>query len=191
MTRQQPQHSSDQAVTSMGVRIVEQSIGSNVIPLQGKGFETHVSGFGVMTDEDVAPVGDLPANGQPVVPEPRIVYGYLRVVANSDVRAVILKADLAVFCRTNGFMLSTVFTDFGLDDVTIARPGFSSLLDVCKLVGTYGVVVPSRTYLSSFAPTREVLTRQLRRTGAKLFAIDEVATKPSGSTPPQVAEGPS
>jgi resolvase-like protein len=106
---------------------------------------------------------------------PKVVYGYIRVIVGDEVRAAILKADLLVFCRSNGFMLSTVFTDFGVDDTAIARPGFSSLLDVCQLVGSYGVVVPSRMHLSAFAPTLEVLTLQIKRTGAKLVALDEVA----------------
>jgi hypothetical protein len=115
---------------------------------------------------------------------PKVVYGYIRVVVGDDVHAIILKADLLVFCRANGFILSTVFTDFGIDDTAIARPGFSSLLDVCQLVGSYGVVVPSRMHLSTFAPTLDVLTLQIKRTGTKLIAVDEMAAAgPSGRTP--------
>jgi hypothetical protein len=112
---------------------------------------------------------------KPGKPPPKVVYGYIRVVAGDDVRATILKADLLVFCRANGFMLSTVFTDFGVDDTAIARPGFSSLLDVCHLVGSYAVVVPSRGHLSGYEATLELLTLQIKRTGTKLIAVDEVA----------------
>jgi hypothetical protein len=34
--------------------------------------------------------------------------------------------------------------------------------------------VPSRLHLSSFAPTLEILTLQIKRTGAKLMAVDEI-----------------
>jgi hypothetical protein len=102
------------------------------------------------------------------------------VAAGDQVRATILKDDLLAFCRRNGFMLSTVFADFGVDDTAIGRPGFASLLDVCQLVGSYGVVVPTRMHLSSYAPTLEILTLQIKRTGTKLVVVDEiVAAGPS------------
>jgi hypothetical protein len=62
-----------------------------------------------------------------------------------------------------------------VDDTTIARPGFSSLLDVCKLVGSHGVVVPARSHLSTHAETLAVLLRQIQRTGVQLIAADEFA----------------
>ncbi|MBP2323790.1 hypothetical protein JOF56_004175 [Kibdelosporangium banguiense] len=154
----------------MGVRIVEKAIGGNVLPLQANRFTRSTDGVVLSAEAQDA-----------CQPLPPVVYGYIRVVAGDEVRATILKADLLVFCCANGFMHSTVFTDFGVDDTAVARPGFASLLDVCRLVGSYGVVVPARTHLSSFAPTLDVLTRQLRRTGTKLLAVDEVtAAGPSG-----------
>jgi hypothetical protein len=108
---------------------------------------------------------------------PRVLYGYLRVVRGDTERAAAFKADLFGFCRIYGFMLGTVFTDWGVEDTTIARPGFSSLLDVCTLVGSYGVLTPTRAHLSSHAETQAVLVRQIQRTGVPLIAADEfVAT---------------
>jgi hypothetical protein len=113
-----------------------------------------------------------------------VVYGYIRVAAGDEVRATILKTDLLMFFRANGFMLSTVFTDFGADDTAVMRPGFAALLDVCQLMGSYGVVVPSHLHLSPDEPTLEVLRRQLKRTGVKLLAVDEVtAAGPSHRGP--------
>jgi hypothetical protein len=101
---------------------------------------------------------------------PKVVYGYIRVVAGDEVRVTTLKAGLLVFCRSNGFMLSTVFTDFGADDISVVRPG------------SYGVMVPSRLQLSSDAATLETLTLQIKRTAAKLIAVDDVtAVGPSRS----------
>jgi hypothetical protein len=112
----------------------------------------------------------------------RVVYGYCKFAAGDAVRAAILTADLRVFCRTNGFMLSTVFTDWGVDDSQLARPGFSSLLDVCRLVGSYGVVVPSRGHLSAHDSTLDTMTLQLARIGVELIAADDVtAAGPSGA----------
>lgn len=123
---------------------------------------------------------------------PRVLYGYARVVRGDTERAAALKADLLSFSRTYGYMLGTVFTDWGVDDTAIARPGFSSLLDVCKLVGSHGVVVPSRSHLSTHDETLAVLLRQIRRTGVELIAADEVLAlglEPTGITKPPTAHG--
>jgi hypothetical protein len=114
-------------------------------------------------------------------PSPRVVYGYIRVAKDNEVRAVVLKAELQVFCRSNGFVLSTVFVDRDTADRAIARPAFASLLDVCQVIGSCGVVVPNRMHLSPHKPTLEVLVRQIVNTGAPLIAADEVAAAgPSG-----------
>jgi hypothetical protein len=155
----------------MGVWIVEKAIGGNVIRLQANRSMTNG--------------GALSTEAEPTdKPPPKVVYGYCKVAEGDTVRAAILKEDLQVFCHSNGFMLSTVFTDWGVDDTAVVRPGFSSLLDVCQLVGSYGVVVPSRMHLSAHEPTLEMLTRQIRRTGVKLVAVDEVtAAGLSGAEP--------
>ncbi|SMD14608.1 recombinase family protein [Kibdelosporangium aridum] len=113
---------------------------------------------------------------------PRVLYGYVRVAQGDRERAAALKTDLMAFCQTYGYMIGTVFSDFGVEDSDVARPGFSSLLDVCRLVGSYGVVVPSRTHLSAHEETLAVLLRQIRRTGAKLIAIDEFEASLNGAT---------
>jgi hypothetical protein len=119
---------------------------------------------------------------QPYKEPPKVLYGYLRVVRGDLERAAGLKRDLLDFARANGFMLGTVFTDWGVDDTAIARPGFSSLLDVCKLVGSYGVVVPTRAHLSAHDETLATLTRQIQRTGVKLIAADEFEAQLHGAT---------
>ncbi|MCE7006588.1 recombinase family protein [Kibdelosporangium philippinense] len=111
---------------------------------------------------------------EPSALPPRVVYGYVRVIRGDTDRAAALKADLMAFCRTYGYMLGTVFTDWGVDDTTLARPGFASLVDVCKLVGSHGVVVPARSHLSSHDDTLSVLKRQIQRTGVQLVCVDEV-----------------
>ncbi|GAB3873883.1 recombinase family protein [Kibdelosporangium lantanae] len=116
----------------------------------------------------------LPGVAEPSQLPPRVVYGYVRVVRGATERAAMLKGDLLEFCRNYGYMLGTVFIDWGLDDTSIARPGFSSLLDVCQLVGSNGVVVPAKTHLSTHEETLAVLTHQIQRTGVKLIAADEV-----------------
>jgi hypothetical protein len=144
---------------------------TSVNPLRAERFAAGTNG-GVLSTED-----------QEAAKPPRpVVYGYCKVAKGDAVRAAFLKEDLRVFCRSKGFMLSTVFTDFGVDDISVVRPGFSSLLDVCQLVGSYGVVVPSRMHLSGHEATLDLLTRQIRRTGARLVAVDEFAAAgPSGT----------
>jgi hypothetical protein len=82
-------------------------------------------------------------------------------------------------------MLGTVFTDWGVDDTALARPGFASLLDVCNLVGSHGVVVPARSHLSSHEDTLAVLERQIQRTGVRLVVAAEITAcgGPSPSPP--------
>ena len=106
---------------------------------------------------------------------PKVLHGYVRVVRGDVGRAEAHKFGLWEFCRANGFMLGTVFTDWGVEDSEVARPGFSSLLDVCRFVGSEGVVVPAKTHLSPHDRTLETLMFQLRRIGARLIAMDEVA----------------
>jgi DNA invertase Pin-like site-specific DNA recombinase len=130
--------------------------------------------------------------GEPSQLPPRVLYGYVRVDRDDQERAAALKSDLLSFCRTYGYLLGTVFTDWGVADTAVARPGFSSLLDVCKLVGSYGVLVPTRSHLSSDDDTLTVLSRQVRRTGVQLIAVDDVTaaglgptgTAPGGAQPP-------
>jgi DNA invertase Pin-like site-specific DNA recombinase len=113
---------------------------------------------------------------------PRVLYGYVRVTKGDQQRAATLKADLFSFCRTYGYMLGTVFTDWGVDDSDVARPGFSSLLDVCRLVGSHGVLVPARSHLSTHDSTLTVLQRQILRTGVQVIAVDEVTASGLGAT---------
>jgi hypothetical protein len=123
-----------------------------------------------------------PADGAADPSPPKVLYGYIRAIRGDVQRAAVLKADLQAFCQTHGFMLGTVFTDWGVEDTAIARPGFSSLLDVCKLVGSHGVIVPARSHLSSHAETLATLTRQIRRTGAVLIAADKFEADLHGAT---------
>lgn len=117
---------------------------------------------------------------------PRILYGYVRVVRGGDERARSLRQELLEFCRSNEFMLGTVFTDWGVEDSDIARPAFSSLLDVCQLVGSYGVLVPTREHLSATEATLELLTRQIRRTGSKLIAVNTFQPAATSTVEPNV-----
>jgi hypothetical protein len=122
--------------------------------------------------------------GEPSALPPRLLYGYVRVTRDDTERAAALKADLLSFCHTYGYMLGTVFTDWGVEDTALARPGFASLLDVCNLVDSHGVVVPARSHLSGHGETRAVLERQIRRTGAQLVVAAEITAGggPSPST---------
>lgn len=131
----------------------------------------------------------LPAD-EPTQLPPRVLYGYVRVVRGDKERAAALKADLLAFCRAYGYMLGTVFTDWGVDDTAVARPGFSSLLDVCKLVGSHGVVVPAQSHLSTHDETLAVLQRQIQRTGVQLIAADQFEATLHGAidTTPDTAE---
>jgi hypothetical protein len=147
---------------AMGVRIVSACQNMSVNPLRANRFANLMNGDAVTREEQ--------GTGKP---PPKVVYGYLRVVRSDVGRAEGLRTDLAAFCNANGFMLSTVFTDWGVEDTAIARPGFASLLDVCQLVGSYGVVVPTRAHLSAHQPTLELLALQIKRTATKLIAVDE------------------
>jgi hypothetical protein len=124
----------------------------------------------------------VPPTEEPNKPPPRVLYGYLRMINGDDKRATTLKADLLTFCRTHGFMLGTVFTDWGVEDRAIARPGFSSLLDVCRLIGSHGVLVPTQSHLSTHSETLATLTRQIQRTGAKLIAADDFEANLHGAS---------
>jgi hypothetical protein len=55
----------------------------------------------------------LPADESSQLP-PRVLYGYVRVIQGDKERAAALKADLLSFCHTYGYMLGTVFTDWGV-----------------------------------------------------------------------------
>jgi DNA invertase Pin-like site-specific DNA recombinase len=133
--------------------------------------------------ENSQPQRDRPLpSDEPSQLPPRVLYGYVRVVRGDKERAAALKADLLAFCRTYGYMLGTVFTDWGVEDTAIARPGFSSLLDVCKMVGSHGVVVPARSHLSTYEETLAVLLRQIQRTGVELIVADEFAASLHGAT---------
>jgi hypothetical protein len=120
---------------------------------------------------------------------PQVLYGYVRVVRGDKERAAALKADLLVFSRTYGYILGTVFTDWGVDDTAIARPGFSSLLDVCKLVGSHAVIVPTRSHLSTHDNTLTVLQRQIKRTGVELIAADEFEAEQHGAVRREASDG--
>lgn len=131
-----------------------------------------------------------PPQGEPTALPPRVLYGYVRVVRGDVERAATLKADLFAFCRTYGYMLGTVFTDWGVEDTALARPGFSSLLDVCKLVGSHGVLVPARSHLSGHEDTRLLLERQIRRTGAQLVVAAEIMAHGARPEPAADEAGP-
>jgi hypothetical protein len=130
-----------------------------------------------LTREPVTQAADTPETPKP---PPRALYGYIRIAIGSEERAAALKADLQIFRRSSGYMLSTVYTDRDVDDRAIVRPGFSSLLDICRTLRSHGVVVPSRMHLSPHEPTLTVLLNQIQRTGAVLIAVDEtVAAGPA------------
>jgi hypothetical protein len=135
---------------------------TNVNPLRTNRFADLTNGDAVSGEDQGA--------GKP---PPNVVYGYLRVIRSDVGRAEGLRTELAAFCMANGLMLNIIFTDWGVEDTAIARPGFTSLLDVCQLVGSYGVVVLTRAHLSVHQPTLELLTLQIKRTATKLIAVDE------------------
>jgi hypothetical protein len=73
-------------------------------------------------------------------------------------------------------MLGTVFPDWGVESASRTRLGFGALVDVRRLVGTFGVVLPSRDHLSTRPTTLATLEHQIRRTGARLVLVDELET---------------
>ncbi|MGH4022295.1 MAG: hypothetical protein ACRDT0_24285 [Pseudonocardiaceae bacterium] len=56
---------------------------------------------------------------------------------------------------------------------TLARTGFTGLLDVLQLPEAHSVVVPTLGHMSSHELVREALVRMVKRTGAQLIVLDE------------------
>ncbi|MFF2506346.1 hypothetical protein ACFVTY_23590 [Streptomyces sp. NPDC058067] len=103
-----------------------------------------------------------------------IVYGFLRLVRDSQARKDALVASLAEYCRSHELQLSGVFTD---RDATAgpASVAFTGLLDVLALPGVYGVVAPAMSHLGPKAIGTE-RGRRIEAAGSRLLLIRKPRT---------------
>lgn len=103
-----------------------------------------------------------------------MVYGYLRAEEPDESEIAVLRKEMNRLCAAHGYRLGVVFCDRGVADDTIARTGFTRLLDVLRLPGAHGVVVPTLGHVSSDELVRGALVGMVERTGARLIVGSEV-----------------
>lgn len=127
----------------------------------------------------------LPAPG-----DPPIVYGYLRVPVDQLGRALRLEGVLAAFAGEHALQLGATFMDRTTSEDTFHRPGFTALLDVLRLPGTAGAVIPDWHHLSPDPDEVPTLVQAIARTGCRIFvAHDAQVWQPrDGLLPPQIAD---
>lgn len=114
--------------------------------------------------------------GSGIVPESDVlplVYGYLRAEEPDERELVVLRKEMNRFCAAYGYRLGAVFCDRGVPGDTIARTGFTGLLDVLQVPGVHGVVVPTLGHMSSHELVRKALVRMVERAGAQLIVVAE------------------
>jgi hypothetical protein len=118
-----------------------------------------------------------------VVPDaskPPVVYGYLRVPRGHPARAARARREIETFSTAHDFSLVTTFSDCGVHHDALRRPGFAGLLDVLRLPGSYGVVIPAWQHLSPDPDELRDLLQQVIRTCCRVFVVrDKKAWAPN------------
>jgi hypothetical protein len=103
-----------------------------------------------------------------------VAYGYLCVEDADEAEVASLRKEIGACCVREGLRLVTVFCDRGVNPATMARGGFTGLLDVLALPDSTTLVVPDLNYVSPQAAVREGLLRQVKRTGCSVLVIREL-----------------
>ena len=110
----------------------------------------------------------LPAPGDSLV-----VYGYIRVPRDQLARTLRLEGVVTAFARDHTLQLVTTFTDGAVEHHVPQRPGFAALLDVLRLPGTHGAVIPDWHHLSAEPEELQALVRLIVRTGCRIFVVQD------------------
>jgi hypothetical protein len=113
-----------------------------------------------------------------------IVYGYLRLANKNPARRAALSQVLRGYCRRHELKLMTVFTDYGKSVSPL--PGITGLLDVLRLVDTYGVVTLSPSHLGN-GDMRTTHEQQIARTGCRLLMVRKPRPVQRSAQPPRKA----
>jgi hypothetical protein len=115
------------------------------------------------------------SGGQP------LVYGYVRSSRRWPDYPAACRRALERYCTREHLHLCAVFTDMGMADNAVIRPGLAALDDVLRLPDSFAAVVVSTGHLSSDRTVAEVLVRRIRGTGARLLCVRQ----PHGCNVPQ------
>lgn len=116
------------------------------------------------------------SDGQP------LVYGYVRACRERPNHLTICRRALERYCRRERLRLCTVFTDLGVGDDVLIRPGLTGLCDVLRLPDSFAAVLVSAKHLASVGRITEQLARQIRDTGARLLFVRPEETKATADT---------
>jgi hypothetical protein len=116
------------------------------------------------------------SNGRP------LVYGYVRSRRERPNYLTVCRSALERYCQHERLRLCTVFTDLGVSDEAMTRPGLTGLCDVLRLPDSFAAVLVSVKHLSPVDRIAEHLAQQLRDTGARLlFVRPEVSKATAGA----------
>ena len=115
-----------------------------------------------------------------------LVYGYVRTCQEQPNYLTICRRALERYCQRERLRLCTVFTDLGVGDEVLIRPGLTGLCDVLRLPDSFASVLVSVKHLSPVGRVAEHFARQLRDTGARLLFVRPEQTK----TTADAATGP-
>lgn len=103
-----------------------------------------------------------------------LIYGYVCADEPDEVAISLLCHDMTTFCRINNYRLGSIFIDRGVPDGTIARTGFTGMLDVLRRPEVHGVLVPTMGHLSTHEIVRAALLGLIRRTNSMVLVVYEV-----------------
>jgi hypothetical protein len=106
-----------------------------------------------------------------------LVFGYLRTAHRARPTVNAWKRELAEAAVREDYALASVFTDNGVSDMTVIRPGFSALLDVLRLPTVYGVLLLASHHLSWRPLVFATLHRQVQLTGARVLIVAELTAR--------------
>jgi len=112
-------------------------------------------------------------------PERPLVYGYLCVEEDDPTQVLAWNREIAAFCMASGYHLGSIFFDRTTATCNCTRNGFIELLAALRLLGVYGVVVPSLAHLSSDSFTQQVLIHMVQLTDSQLL----VSARSNASSP--------
>lgn len=101
----------------------------------------------------------------------KVMYGYIRVEEPDEIEIALLRKQMAVVANTHGCRLGAVFIDRRVPADTVARMGFTALVDVLSFPDTFGVIVPTLDDLSTQSGLRNVLKERITSAACKLFAL--------------------
>ncbi|GLZ30803.1 hypothetical protein Lesp02_29920 [Lentzea sp. NBRC 105346] len=101
----------------------------------------------------------------------KVMYGYIRMEEPDEIEIALLRKQMAVVAAAHGCWLGAVFIDRQVPADTVARMGFTALVDVLSFPDTFGVVVPTLDDLSTESGLRNVLKDRITSAACKLFVI--------------------